>query len=69
MRTMKARVLSLMLTLTMLFTLLPISAFAAGAEQFDDVKADSWYYSYVDYVAEKEYFQGTSGTTFPRSLP
>lgn len=68
MRTMKARVLSLMLTLTMLFTLLPISAFAAGAEQFDDVKADSWYYSYVDYVAEKEYFQGTSGTTFSPEL-
>lgn len=52
----------------MLFTLLPVTALAAGAEQFDDVKADSWYYSYVDYVADKGYFQGTSDTTFSPEL-
>ena len=48
----------------MLFTLLPVSALAADAKQFDDVKADSWYYSYVDFVTKKDFFQGISGTRF-----
>ncbi|WP_130870434.1 S-layer homology domain-containing protein [Intestinimonas massiliensis (ex Afouda et al. 2020)] len=64
MRNVKSRMLSLLLALCMLFTLLPISALAADAERFDDVKADSWYYSYVDYVTEKGFFQGISSTRF-----
>ena len=57
------RILSLLLVLGMLASMLP-SALAADVSDFTDVSESDWYYEYVDYVAEKGYFQGTSATTF-----
>lgn len=43
---------------------LPVKAGAVTADSFTDVSKDSWYYDYVDYVAKKGYFAGTTKTTF-----
>ena len=59
----KKRILSLLLTLALLTTLLP-SALAVSVSDFTDVSEDDWYYEYVDFVTDKGYFVGTSGTTF-----
>ena len=60
----KQRILSLLLAFAMVFSLLPASAMAAKVETFDDISKDDWYYKYVDFVTDKEYFVGTSETTF-----
>ncbi len=60
----KQRILSLLLALAMVFSLLPANAMAAKTETFTDVSKDDWYYKYVDFVVDKEYFVGTSETTF-----
>jgi len=60
----KQRILSLLLALAMVFSLLPANAMAADVKNFDDVSKDDWFYKYVDFVTEKDYFVGTSETTF-----
>lgn len=59
----KQRILSALLTLCLVFSLLP-TALAADADDFTDVDKDSWCYDYVDYVTSKGYFLGTTDTTF-----
>lgn len=59
----KKRILSLLMTLVLMTSLLPHAA-AVSVKNFTDVSEDSWYYEYVDFVAEKGYFAGTSATTF-----
>ena len=61
---MKKRIMSLLLAMVMTVSLLPGVAGAAKVENFSDVSKDAWYYSYVDFVADKGYFVGTSDTTF-----
>ena len=60
----KQRIISLLLTFAMVFSLLPANAMAVKVETFNDVSKDDWYYKYVDFVADNEYFVGTSNTTF-----
>lgn len=60
----KQRIISVLLTLCMVLSLLPVSALAASVEDFTDVSKDSWYYKEVDWVADNGYFKGTSETTF-----
>lgn len=59
----KQRILSALLTLCLVFSLVP-TALAAGADNFTDVGRDSWCYDYVDYVTSEGYFLGTTNTTF-----
>lgn len=61
---MKKRILSLLMALCLVIGVMPVMAGAVSAESFTDVSKDSWYYDYVDYVAKKGYFVGTSKTTF-----
>ena len=65
----KQRILSLLLSLSMVFSLLSVSTAAVDVKTFEDVSKDAWYYKYVDFVAEKEYFVGTSKTTFSPAMP
>lgn len=65
----KQRILSLLLSLAMVFSLLPAGAAAVNVKTFEDVSKDAWYYDYVKYVANKEYFVGTSKTTFSPEMP
>gem|GEM_PF-1640727 len=61
------RLLSMILTMLVLLTCLPLGASANQTEDgnpFTDVKPSSWYYNAVQYVYEKGIFQGTSPTTF-----
>ena len=64
MRRIGSRLCTMLLAVVMLVGLLPTIVFAAEEKQFSDIKADSWYYSYVDFVTEKEFFLGTSSSTF-----
>ena len=60
---MKKKVLSLLLSAVMILSLaVPVSAVSVNS--FSDVSPDSWYYESVSYVAERDYMNGTSGTTF-----
>lgn len=68
---MKRRLVSMLLVLSMVFTLLPVQAFAAGAgnsvdtgNPFQDVQQDSWYYDAVQYVRINGLFNGMSQTVF-----
>lgn len=61
----------MLLVLSMIFTLLPVQAFAADAAKpvdtanpFEDVTQGSWYYDAVQYVRVNGLFYGTSKTTF-----
>ena len=63
----KKRILSLLMTLVLMTSFLPHAA-AVSARNFTDVSEDSWYYEYVDFVADKGYFAGTSATTFSPDL-
>lgn len=58
------RLSSLMVVFALLMSIFPMGASAVSADKFTDVSRDSWYYDYVDYVADKGYFRGTSDTTF-----
>lgn len=65
---MKRRLMSLLLACVMIFTLLPVQAFAAGTDSpFRDVPRSSWYYDSVQYVCANELFKGTSADTFSPS--
>lgn len=73
------RLMSLFLSLCILVTMLPITAFAVQgdtlsttvgttgektANPFTDVKESDWFFSAVQYALEKGFFAGTSKTTF-----
>ena len=60
----KQRIISVLLTLCMAVSLLSNVALAASVTDFTDVAKDSWYYTDVDFVAQKGYFKGMSATTF-----
>jgi len=60
---MKKKVLSLLLAFVMVVSLVP-GALAAEPATFKDVNEDMWCFDYVEYVAEKGYFKGTTATTF-----
>lgn len=62
---MKRRLTSLLLVLSMIFTLLPIQAFAVdAANPFRDVKQGDWCYDAVQYARVNGFFNGTTRTTF-----
>ncbi len=54
------KLISIILTAVMLLTV----AITASAASFKDVKSSDWYYSSVNYVADKGIMQGTSSTRF-----
>lgn len=53
----------------MIVSMLPVTALAVDSANFTDVSKDDWYYKYVDFVTEEEYFVGTSDTTFSPEVP
>lgn len=61
---MKKRLMATLLTLCMLFSLLPTTALAADANPFTDVKSSDWYYDAVRYVKSEGLMAGTSDTAF-----
>lgn len=68
---MKRRLLSILLALSLIFTLLPVQAIAAGTVKpvdttnpFKDVEQGDWYYDAVQYARMNGIFNGTSKTTF-----
>lgn len=61
---MKKKALSLILSAAMALSLTVVPASAVSVSNFSDVSSDSWYYDSVRYVAEKDYMNGTSATTF-----
>lgn len=67
---MKRRLVSMLLVLSMVFTLLPVQALAAAGgsadtgNPFQDVQQDSWYYDAVQYVRINGLFNGMSQTVF-----
>ena len=62
----KKRFLSILLTICMLFGMLPATAFAAGEQSmpFTDVKETDWFYDSVQYVYDNEMMNGTGDTVF-----
>lgn len=59
------RILSLLLSLCLVFGLVPGTAFAASSNlPFTDVNTTDWYYNAVQYAYEKGMMSGTSTTTF-----
>ena len=63
---MNRKLLSLVLCLAMMFSL-TVNVSAASVSDFKDVPSNSWYYNSVKFVAEKDYMNGTSATTFSPS--
>ena len=61
---MKRRILSLVLTICMIFPMGTQSVSAAGATPFTDVRDSDWYAKAVQYVYQEGLFSGTSNTTF-----
>lgn len=61
---MKKRVLGLLLSLSLIVTLLPTFAGAVSVRSFTDVKQSDWFYADVDFVTARNYFVGTTNTTF-----
>lgn len=59
----KQRILSALLTLCIVFSLVP-TALAEKADDFTDVSRSDWYYQFVDYVTSKGYFNGVADKTF-----
>lgn len=66
---MRKKLLSCLLTMCMLFTLLPTAAFAAGANPFTDVKDADWFYDEVLWVEDEGLMNGTTATTFAPNAP
>ena len=54
------KLISITLTVVMLFT----TVITVNAASFTDVKSSDWFYSSVNYVADKGIMQGTSNTKF-----
>lgn len=61
---MKKKALSLILSAAMALSLTIVPVSAVSVSNFSDVSSDSWYYDSVSYVAERDYMNGTSATTF-----
>lgn len=61
---MKKKILSLILSAAMVATATIVPVSAADVKDFADVAANSWYYDSVKFVAERDYMNGTSATTF-----
>lgn len=61
---MKKKALSLILSAAMALSLTVVPASAVSVSNFSDVSSDNWYYDSVRYVAERDYMNGTSATTF-----
>lgn len=61
---MKKRWIALLLALTMLLGVLPVSALAGSALPFTDVKGSDWFYDGVKYVYENGLMSGTGTATF-----
>ena len=67
---MKKRIISLLLVVSMVLSLLPVSALAAGTKDtaadspFTAVKPGDWCYDAVLYAKANGFFSGTSETTF-----
>lgn len=61
---MRKKLLSCLLTLCMLFSLLPTAALAADANPFTDVKDADWFYDGVLWVKDEGLMNGTTATTF-----
>lgn len=64
MKQIRKRLFSALIAFAVVLSLVPAAAMAVDVKKFTDVSTDSWYYDYVAYVAEKEYYLGTSDTTF-----
>lgn len=63
---MNRKLLSLVICLAMMFSL-TVNVSAASVSDFKDVPSNSWYYNSVKFVADKDYMNGTSATTFSPS--
>lgn len=61
---MKKRWIAMLLALTILLGLLPVTALAEGSLPFTDVKKSDWFYEGVAYVYESGLMGGTGNTTF-----
>lgn len=61
---MKKRWIALLLALTMLLGVLPVSALAGSTLPFTDVKSSDWFYDGVKYVYENGLMSGTGTATF-----
>lgn len=67
---MKKRMISMILAVCMAFTMLPLEAFAAFANEkaaqsaYQDVGSGAWYEDAVRYVSENGLFSGTGGNRF-----
>lgn len=61
---MKKRFGAIALVAAMLFAMLAMPAAAVSVKSFTDVEEGDWFYKYVDYVAKKGFFLGTSETTY-----
>lgn len=61
---MKKRLISLLLTMCLLLTAIPIQALAATGLPFRDVPDGAWYLPAVRYAYDEKIMTGTSGNTF-----
>lgn len=61
---MKKRWISLLLTMCLLLTAIPIQVFAATGLPFRDVPDGAWYLPAVRYAYDEKIMTGTSGNTF-----
>ncbi len=58
-----------LLLCSLLLVLVSVPVAAIGDDPFDDVKSDTWYYSYVGRMHETGLMLGTSPTTFSPDVP
>lgn len=63
MKKVSKKVLSAVMSILLIVTLLPVTAFAANSS-FKDVPKNAWYAEAVDYVESQGLMMGTSSTTF-----
>ena len=61
---MKKKIPALCLAGTILLGTLGVPSSALSVDKFTDVKASDWFYSFVQYVAEKEYMVGVADDKF-----
>lgn len=58
------RFLCMLLILSMVWSMVSMTVFAAGGAPFTDVKASDWFYNAVQYVYENSIMNGTGANTF-----
>lgn len=58
------RLLCVLLTMCMVFGLLPTTVFSVGDMPFTDVKTTDWFYSSIQYVYENGMMYGLGDTVF-----